>query len=95
MKRRVQVSATIGDDRKTVIGVSSFDESGEDDTAGRNAVKNQCIDVIGAKNHIEIRAGEGTDSVFGYNDVIVLRCDRYPGSPQAVPGIAADVALMI
>ena len=75
MKRRVQVSATIADDRKTVIGVSSVDKSGKDDTTGRDAAKNQCIDVIGAKNHREIRAGEGTDSVLGYNDVIVLRCD--------------------
>ena len=75
MKRRVQVSATIADDRKTVIGVSSVDKSGKDDTTGRNAIKNQCIDVIGAKNHGEIRAGEGTDSVLGYNDFIALRCD--------------------
>ena len=75
MKRRVQVSATIADDRKTVIGVSSVDKSGKDDTTGSNAAKNQCVDVIGAKNHREIRAGEGTDSVLGYNDFIVLRCD--------------------
>ena len=73
MKRCVQVSATIADDRKTVIGVSSVDKSGKDDTTGRDAVKNQCIDVIGAKNHSEIRAGEGTDSVLGYNDFIALR----------------------
>ncbi len=85
MKRRVQVSATIGDDRETVIGVSSVDESGEDDTAGSNAVKNQCIDVIGAKNHIEICAGEGTDSVFGYNDVIALRCDGIRDRPKRFP----------
>ena len=85
MKHRVQVSATIGDDRKTVIGVSSFDESGEDDTAGRNAVKNQCIDLVDAKNHIEICAGEGTDSVFGYNDVIALRCDGIGDRPKRFP----------
>jgi hypothetical protein len=59
-----------------VIGVSSLDKSGKDDTTGRNAVKNQCIDVIGAKNHGEIRAGEGTDSMLRYNDFIALRCDR-------------------
>jgi hypothetical protein len=55
VKHRVQVSATIADDRKTVIGVSSLDKSGKDDTTGRNAQKNQRIDVIGAKDHGEKR----------------------------------------
>ena len=73
MERQVQVSATIANDCEAVIGVSCLDKSGKDDTTGRNAVKNQCIDVIGAKNHSEIRAGEGTDSVLSYNDFIALR----------------------
>ena len=75
MKRCVQVGATIADNRNTVIGISSLDKSGKDDTTGRNAVKNQRIDVISAKNHSEIRTDEGADSVLGYNDFIVLRCD--------------------
>jgi hypothetical protein len=75
VKHCVQVSAAIADDRETVIGVSSVDKSGKNDTTGRDAVKNRCIDVIGAKNHSEIRAGEGTDSVLGYNDFIALRRD--------------------
>ena len=85
MKRWVQVSATIADDCNTVIGVSSLDKSGKDDTAGRNAVKNQCIDVIGAKNHSEVRAGEGTDPVLGYNDFIVLRRDDIRDRPKRFP----------
>lgn len=75
MKRRVQVSATIADDRKTIVGVSGLDKSGENDTTGGNAEKNQCVDVIGAKDHREIGADEGADPVLGYNDVAVLRCD--------------------
>jgi hypothetical protein len=71
VKRCVQVSAAIADDRKTVIGVSSVDKSGKDHTAGRNAIKNQCVDVIGRKNHGEIRAGEGADSVLCYDNFIV------------------------
>ena len=75
MKCGVEVGAAIADDRNPVIGVGSLDKSGKNDAAGRDAVKNQCIDVIRAKNHGEIRAGEGTDSMLGYNDLIVLRCD--------------------
>ena len=85
MKHRVQVSATIADDRKTVIGISSFDKGGKDDTTGRNAVKHQRIDVIGAKNHREIRAGEGTDSVLGDNDFILLRCDGIRNRSKRFP----------
>jgi len=85
VKRCVQVSATVADYGKTVIGVRGLDESGKNDTTGRNAVKDQCVDVIGAKNHGEIRAGEGTDSVLGYNDFIALRCDGSRDRPERLP----------
>ena len=75
VKRCVQVSATIADHRKTVIGVSGFDKSGKDDATGRDAQKGQRIDVIGTKNHGKVRAGKGADPVLGYNDLIVLRRD--------------------
>ena len=75
MKRRIQVSATIADDRKTEIGVSSLGKSGQDNTTGRNAVKNQGVDVLRAKNHGEIRACEGTYATLGYHDFITLRRD--------------------
>ena len=85
MKGWVQVSAAIPDDRKPVIGISSVDKSGKDDTTGRDAAKNQCIDVIGAKNHREIRAGEGTDSVLGYHDFIALGRDGVRDRFQRFP----------
>ena len=85
MKRRVQVGATIADGRKTVIGVSSLDESGKDRAAGCNAVKNQRIDLLGAKNHSEIRAGEGADPVLGYHDLIVLRRDGIRNRSKRLP----------
>ena len=75
MELGVQIGAAIADDRETVIGVSSFEKSGQDDATGRNAVENQRIDVIGAEDHREIGAGEGTDPVLGDDNFILARCE--------------------
>jgi hypothetical protein len=75
MKLCVQISAAIAYDGKTVISISSLEESGQDDATGRNSVKNQRIDVIGAEDHREIGASEGTDPALGDNNFILDRTD--------------------
>jgi hypothetical protein len=91
MKLRVQISAKVADGRETVVGVRRFKKSGQDYATSRDAVENQRIDVIGAKDHREIGAGEGTDPVLG--ELLHSRAVRQqPGSLQAVPEIAGDAA---
>src|ERR1700761_9260289 len=60
MQRLVQVSAAVADDGNAVVGIYGLVERGEHDTTGRYAEKYQRIDVVGAKNHAEIRTGEST-----------------------------------
>jgi hypothetical protein len=75
MKLYVQIRAAIAYDGNTIIGVSGLEKSGKDDAARRDSVKNQRIDVIGAEDHREIGASEGTDPALGDNDLILLRSD--------------------
>lgn len=50
------------------IGVSCFEQGGEDDAAGGDAVENQRVNVIRAENHGEVSAGEGTDTMLDDDD---------------------------
>jgi len=85
MELLVQISATIADDRETIIAVGSFKKSGQDDPAGRNPEKNQRIDVIGAEDHREIGSGEGTDPMFGDNNLILARSDSIRDRSKGLP----------
>ena len=76
MQVRVQIGATVADDRETVVGVGRREQGGQNDAAGRNAIKDQRIDVLGAQDHREIGAGEGADPVLGNDNFILARCDR-------------------
>ena len=88
MKRRVQIRAAVADHRQTIIGVGSLGQRGKHNTAGRNAEENQRIDLIGPKNHSEIRPGKSADPVLGDHDLIALRRNgirdrskRFPEQP--------------
>ena len=65
METGVEVGAAVLNDRQTEIGVGCFEQSGEDNAAGGDAVENQRVNVIGAEDHGEVGAGEGTDAMLG------------------------------
>ncbi len=75
MELRIEVGTAVFDDHETKIGVSSFEQSGEDHPACRDSVKNQRIYIVGAEDHGEIGAGKGTDPVLGDNDFTIFGGD--------------------
>jgi hypothetical protein len=75
MEIGVDVGAAVLNDRQTEIGVSCFEQSGEDNAAGGNAVENQRVNVIGAEDHGEVSAGEGTDAMLDDDDFAFFRRD--------------------
>jgi hypothetical protein len=85
MELGIQIGAAVLDDRETIIGISSFEESGEDNAAGRNPVENQRINRTSAKNHGEIRASEGADAMIGDDDLALFRSDLSRGITPSGP----------
>jgi len=75
MEIGVEVGAAVLNDRQTEIGVGCFDQSGEDNAAGGNAVENQRVNVIGADDHGEVGAGKGTDAMLGDDNFAFFRRD--------------------
>lgn len=75
METGVEVGAAILNDRQTEIGVGCFDQSGENNAAGGNAVENQIVNVIGVEDHGEVGAGEGTYAMLGDDDFAFFRRD--------------------
>ena len=75
MKLGIEVGAAILNHSETKIAVRGFEQSGEDNATGRDSVENQRVDVIGAKDHGEIGAGERTDAMLGNNDVAFFWSD--------------------
>lgn len=51
METGVEVGAAVLNDRQTEISVGCFEQSGEDNAAGGDAVENQRVNVIGAEDH--------------------------------------------
>lgn len=75
MEIGVEVGAAVFNDRQTEIGVGCFEQSGEDNAAGGDAVENQRVNVISVEDHGEVSAGEGTDAMFGDDDFAFFRGD--------------------
>jgi len=75
MEIGVEVGAAVLNDRQTEIGVGCFDQSGEDNAAGGNAVENQRVNVIGADDHGEVGAGKCTDAMLGDDNFAFFRRD--------------------
>jgi len=75
MEIGVEVSAAVLDDRQTEIGIGCFEQSGEDNAAGGDAAENQRVNVIGAEDHGEVGAGEGTDAMLGDDNFAFFRRD--------------------
>ena len=71
----VEVGAAVLNHRQTEIGVGGFEQSGEDNAAGRDAVENQRVHVIGAKDYGEVGAGKGTDAMPGDHNFAFFRRD--------------------
>jgi hypothetical protein len=69
---RIEVSTAVFNNHETKIGVSSFEQSGEDHAACRDSVKNQRINIVGAKNHGEIGASKRTNPMLSDNDFTVF-----------------------
>ena len=85
MELGIQISTTILNNRDTEIGVNSFEQSGQDDAAGSNAKQNQRVNVIGAKDHIEIRTGKGADAMLGDDYVTLFRSDDRRNRSERLP----------
>ena len=75
METGVEVGAAVLNDRQTEIGVGCFEQSGEDNAASGDAVENQRANVIGAEDHGEVGAGEGTDAMLGDDNFAFFRRD--------------------
>jgi hypothetical protein len=75
MEIRVEVGAAVLNDRQTEIGVGCFEQSGEDNAAGGDAVENQRVNVIGTEDHGEVGAGECTDAMLDDDNFAFLRRD--------------------
>jgi hypothetical protein len=75
MEIGVEVGAAVFNDRQTEIGVGGFEQSGEDDAAGGDAVENQRVNVIDAEDHGEVGAGESADAMLGDDDFAFFRGD--------------------
>lgn len=54
MNLEIEVSAAVLNDSETKIGVRGLKQSGEDNAAGGDSVKNQCVNLISAKDHGEV-----------------------------------------
>ena len=78
----IEVSAAIFNDSKTKIGVSSFEQRGENDAAGGDSIEKQRVDVIGAKDHGKIGAGKGADAMLGNNNFTLFRGDNRWDRPE-------------
>lgn len=65
----VKVSATVLEDDDAVVGVGSFEECGENHTTGGDTEEDEGMYVVGAEDHFEVGACEGTDAVLGDDDV--------------------------
>jgi hypothetical protein len=75
MEIGVEVGTAVLNDRQTEIGVGCFEQSGEDNAAGGDAVENQRVNVIGTEDHGEVGAGEGTDAMLGDDNFAFFRRD--------------------
>jgi len=75
MEIGVEVGAAVLDDRQTEIGVGCFEQSGEDNPAGGDAIENQRVNIIGTEDHGEIGAGERTDAMLGDDNFAFFRRD--------------------
>jgi len=83
MDIRVEIGTAVLDDCQTEICVNSFEQSWEDDAAGGDAEENQRINVIGAKDHSEVGASEGTDTMLGDDNFPIFRGDNKGESLRA------------
>lgn len=63
----IEVGTAIFNNLEAKIGVSSFEQSGEDNAAGCNSEKDQRINFLRTKDHRKISAGKGTNPML---------CDR-------------------
>jgi hypothetical protein len=84
METGVEVGAAVLNDRQTEIGVGCFEQSGEDNAASGDAVENQRVNVIGAEDHGEVGAGEGTDAMLGDDNFAFFRRDDSRDSSERV-----------
>ena len=75
METGVEVGAAVPNDRQTDIGVGCFEQGGEDNAASGDAIENQRVNVIGAEDHGEVGAGEGTDAMLGDDNFAFFRRD--------------------
>ena len=77
MDFRVLVRAAIAEDDEAKIFVGGVEERGEDDAAGGDAEEDERLDFARAKDHAEVRAGEGADAVLRDDNVAFLRSDGW------------------
>ena len=75
MEIGIEVGTAILNDHQTEIGIGCFEQSGEDNAAGGDAVENQRVNVIGTEDHGEVGAGECTDAMLGDDNFAFFRRD--------------------
>lgn len=96
MKFGVLVGAAVAQNDEAIIGVGGMEEGREDDAAGGDAEQDERLDFAGAEDHVEVRASEGADAVFGDDDVVCARghgrMNRAGGAEEGLLmfGIRAD-----
>jgi len=58
MEIGVEVGAAVLDDGEAEIVVGGFEQSGEDNAAGRNAEEDKRVNIVGAENHSQVSSRE-------------------------------------
>jgi hypothetical protein len=71
----IKVSAAVPNNNETKICVNRFEQSGEDNAAGGDSVKNQRINIVGTKDPSEIGPSKGTDPMFSDGDLTLFGGD--------------------
>lgn len=73
MEIRVEVGAAVLDDSEAEVVVGGFQQSGEDNAAGGDAKEDERVNVVGAKDHCKVGAGEGADAMLGNDNFALFR----------------------
>lgn len=69
----VAIRAAVLEDDAAIVRVGGMPEGGEDHAAGGDSEQHERVNLLRAKDHVQVGAGEGAHAVLDDGDVSVLR----------------------